>query len=26
VVNISNDSAGQWLANSIQFSVREAGG
>jgi transcriptional regulator GlxA family with amidase domain len=26
VVNIGNDSAGQWLANSIQFSVREAGG
>lgn len=26
VVNISNDPAGQWLANSIQFSVREAGG
>ena len=26
VVNIANDSAGQWLANSIQFSVREAGG
>jgi hypothetical protein len=26
VVNITNDSAGQWLANSIQFSVREAGG
>jgi AraC-like DNA-binding protein len=26
VVNIVNDSAGQWLANSIQFSVREAGG
>jgi AraC-like DNA-binding protein len=25
VVNIANDSAGQWLANSIQFSVREAG-
>ena len=26
VVNIANDSAGQWLANSIQYSVREAGG
>jgi AraC-like DNA-binding protein len=26
VVNIANDSAGQWLANSIQFSVRQAGG
>ena len=26
VVNIASDSAGQWLANSIQFSVREAGG
>jgi AraC-like DNA-binding protein len=26
VVNIANDSAGQWLANSLQFSVREAGG
>ena len=26
VVNIADDSAGQWLANSIQFSVREAGG
>jgi AraC-like DNA-binding protein len=26
VVNIAKDSAGQWLANSIQFSVREAGG
>ena len=26
VVNIANDAAGQWLANSIQFSVREAGG
>lgn len=26
VVNIANDSEGQWLANSIQFSVREAGG
>lgn len=26
VVNIANDSAGQWLANSIQFAVREAGG
>jgi AraC-like DNA-binding protein len=26
VVNIANDSAGQWLANSIQFSVREVGG
>jgi transcriptional regulator GlxA family with amidase domain len=26
VVNIANDSAGQWLANSIQFSVREAVG
>ena len=26
VVNIANDSAGQWLANTIQFSVREAGG
>jgi len=26
VVNIANDSAGQWLSNSIQFSVREAGG
>jgi hypothetical protein len=25
VVNIANDSAGEWLANSIQFSVREAG-
>jgi AraC-like DNA-binding protein len=25
VVNIANDPAGQWLANSIQFSVREAG-
>lgn len=25
VVNIANDSAGQWLANSMQFSVREAG-
>src|SRR5262249_39409550 len=25
VVNIANDSAGQWLANSIQFSVPEAG-
>ena len=25
VVNIAGDSAGQWLANSIQFSVREAG-
>ena len=25
VVNIGNDFAGQWLANSIQFSVREAG-
>ncbi len=26
VVNIASDSAGQWLANSIQFSVRESGG
>jgi AraC-like DNA-binding protein len=26
IVNVANDSAGQWLANSIQFSVREAGG
>lgn len=26
VVNIANDSAGQWLANSIRFSVRDAGG
>lgn len=26
VVNIANDAEGQWLANSIQFSVREAGG
>jgi AraC-like DNA-binding protein len=26
VVNIANDPAGQWLANSVQFSVREAGG
>jgi AraC-like DNA-binding protein len=26
VVNIANDSEGQWLANSIQFSVRKAGG
>jgi AraC-like DNA-binding protein len=26
VVNIEHDPAGQWLANSIQFSVREAGG
>ena len=26
VVNIANDAAGQWLANSIQFSVRQAGG
>jgi len=26
VVNIAHDAAGQWLANSIQFSVREAGG
>ena len=26
VVNIAHDPAGQWLANSIQFSVREAGG
>jgi AraC-like DNA-binding protein len=26
VVNIASDSAGQWLANSIQFSVREAEG
>lgn len=26
VVNVANDLAGQWLANSIQFSVREAGG
>ncbi len=26
VVNLANDSAGQWLANSIEFSVREAGG
>ncbi|HLI83878.1 MAG TPA: AraC family transcriptional regulator [Bryobacteraceae bacterium] len=25
-VNIAQDSAGQWLANSIRFSVREAGG
>jgi AraC-like DNA-binding protein len=25
IVNIASDSAGQWLANSIQFSVREAG-
>lgn len=25
VVDIANDAAGQWLANSIQFSVREAG-
>ena len=25
VVNIANDSAGQWLANSIRFSVPEAG-
>src|ERR1051326_5137691 len=25
VVNIANDPAGQWLANSIQFSVRGAG-
>jgi AraC-like DNA-binding protein len=25
VVNIAQDPAGQWLANSIQFSVREAG-
>ncbi len=25
VVNIAHDPAGQWLANSIQFSVREAG-
>src|SRR5262249_41420241 len=26
VVNIANDSVGQWLSNSAQFSVREAGG
>ncbi|HXS97571.1 MAG TPA: AraC family transcriptional regulator [Candidatus Limnocylindrales bacterium] len=26
VVNIARDSAGRWLANSIQFSVSEAGG
>lgn len=26
VVNIANDAAGEWLANSIQFSVRAAGG
>ncbi len=26
VVNIANDSAGRWLADSIQFSVRQAGG
>ena len=26
VVNIANDSEGQWLANSIQFSVCKAGG
>jgi AraC-like DNA-binding protein len=26
VVNIANDPAGQWLANSIQYAVREAGG
>ena len=26
VVNIANDPAGRWMANSIQFSVREAGG
>jgi len=26
VINIANDPAGQWLANSIQFSVSEAGG
>ncbi len=26
VVNIANDPAGQWLASSIQFSVRQAGG
>lgn len=26
VVNIANDPAGQWLADSIQFAVREAGG
>jgi Cupin len=26
VINIANDPAGHWLANSIQFSVREAGG
>jgi AraC-like DNA-binding protein len=26
VVNIGSDPAGQWLANSIQFSVLEAGG
>src|SRR5499427_1205493 len=26
VVNIANDSAGQWLANSIEYSVRQAGG
>jgi AraC-like DNA-binding protein len=25
VVNLAHDSAGQWLANSIQFSVQEAG-
>ena len=25
VVNIANDSTGQWLANSIQFSVGKAG-
>lgn len=25
-INIANDSAGQWLANSIQFSVSNAGG
>jgi hypothetical protein len=25
VVNIANDPAGRWLADSIQFSVREAG-
>ena len=25
VVNIADDSAGKWLANSIQFSVRDAG-
>lgn len=25
-INIAHDAAGQWLADSIQFSVREAGG